>query len=54
MRLWPGKYREPDIVYLSPQRLKDLHGQPDGADLVIEVVSEGEENREARSGDQAA
>ena len=24
----------------------DVHGQPEGADLVVEVVSEGEENRE--------
>jgi Uma2 family endonuclease len=45
VRLWPGKLREPDIVYLRPGRLKDLRGQPDGADLVIEVVSEGQENR---------
>jgi Uma2 family endonuclease len=39
-------YREPDIVYLRPERIKDVHGQPQGADLVIEVVSEGKENRE--------
>jgi Uma2 family endonuclease len=45
VRLWSGKLREPDIVYLRPERLQNLHGQPDGADLVMEVVSEGEENR---------
>lgn len=45
VRLRAGKYREPDIVYLRPNRIRDVHGQPDGADLVVEVVSEGPENR---------
>src|SRR5260370_10171136 len=45
VHLRPGKFREPDIVYLRPYRIKDIHGQPEGADLVVEVVSEGEENR---------
>lgn len=40
------RYREPDIVYLSPERIKDPHGQPEGADLVMEIVSAGKENRE--------
>ena len=44
VRLWPGKYREPDIIYLRPGRAEH-RGQPEGADLVIEVLSEGEENR---------
>lgn len=44
VRLWPGKFREPDIVYLRPER-GEYAGQPEGADLVVEVVSEGEENR---------
>ena len=44
VRLWPSKFREPDIVYLRPGR-GVYKGQPDGADLVVEVVSEGEENR---------
>lgn len=39
-------YREPDIVLLRPGRIKSWHGQPSGADLVVEVVSEGRENRE--------
>jgi Uma2 family endonuclease len=38
------KYREPDIVFLKPQRIKKWKGYPAGADLVIEVVSEGEVN----------
>lgn len=46
IRLWPGKMREPDIVYFHPDRLPNVHGQPNGADLAVEVVSEGEENRE--------
>jgi Uma2 family endonuclease len=45
IRLGAGKFREPDVVYLRPERAVNLHGQPDGADLVIEVVSEGAENR---------
>jgi Uma2 family endonuclease len=44
VRLWPGKFREPDLVYVRPNRT-EYHKQPEGADLVIEVVSEGEENR---------
>lgn len=44
VRLWESKFREPDIVYLRPER-SEYRGQPEGADLVIEVVSEGEENR---------
>jgi Uma2 family endonuclease len=47
VRLWPGKFREPDLIYLSKARIpRDPHSQPDGADLVAEVVSPGEENRE--------
>ncbi len=45
IRLWAGKYREPDIVYLNPQQLKEPSGQPRGADFVLEVVSEGTDNR---------
>lgn len=50
VRLWSGQYREPDIVFLKPDRIKKLRderfrGQPDGADLVMEVVSPGDENR---------
>jgi Uma2 family endonuclease len=45
VRLRVGKYREPDVVFVKPARLKTLRGQPRGADLVMEVLSEGEENR---------
>lgn len=46
VRLWSAKYREPDVVYLRPERIRNLFSQPNGADLVIEVVSEGPENRQ--------
>jgi Uma2 family endonuclease len=45
VRLWSGKFREPDVVYVKPERLPSLLKPPEGADLVMEVVSEGEENR---------
>jgi Uma2 family endonuclease len=45
IRLWPGKFREPDIAYFRPGRIRDPRLPPEGADLVMEVVSEGEESR---------
>jgi Uma2 family endonuclease len=45
IRLGPGKYRDPDIVFLKLGRVTEPDRQPEGADLVIEVVSPGEENR---------
>lgn len=44
VRLWPDKFREPDIVFLREGRT-DFRGRPEGADLVVEVVSEGEVSR---------
>ena len=46
IRLWPGKFRDPDIVYLRPGRISDPHHQPQGADLAMEVVSEDDEDRQ--------
>ena len=46
VRLTPEKYREPDVVYCGPHRVPPLHGYPNGADLVVEVVSEDAESRE--------
>jgi len=46
IRLWAGKYREPDIFFLTTERLRTIDRYPQGADLVIEVVSEGDENRD--------
>ena len=45
IRLWSGKFREPDIMYLRPERIRDVHGQPLGHDLVMEVVSGSDEDR---------
>lgn len=44
VRLWPRKYREPDVIFIDSTR-SETEGYPDGADLVMEVVSEGHENR---------
>jgi Uma2 family endonuclease len=46
VRLWPGKLREPDILYLQNARTTDSPHEPINAiDLAVEVVSPGEENR---------
>jgi len=47
VKLGPEKYREPDVVFMSAQNAARC-GEDFwlGADLVMEVVSEGEENRE--------
>ncbi len=44
VRLWQEKYREPDVVFVRSGRQEHL-GYPDGADLVIEVVSPDRESR---------
>ena len=46
VRLGKGKYREPDLVFLKPERITDRRKRPEGADLAIEVVSPGDEARE--------
>lgn len=46
VRLWELQMREPDIVFLKPHRIRDSHEPPQGADLVMEVVSPGKESRE--------
>ncbi|NKQ35164.1 MAG: Uma2 family endonuclease [Chloroflexi bacterium] len=45
VKLWEGKYREPDVVYLSKARSHQAENYPIGADLVIEVVSGGISDR---------
>ena len=49
MRLWEGKFREPDVLYVKhgrgELRIGDRRSYPDGADWVVEIVSEGDENR---------
>ncbi len=44
VRLWEGKYREPDLIFLGPDRQKGAK-YPDGADLVMEVVSDDPQSR---------
>ncbi len=46
VRLWPGKFREPDVVFLLKEHA-DRIGEEfwRGADLVMEVVSSEEEDR---------
>lgn len=41
MRLWPGTYREPDVLFMLKSNAARMHNEfREGADLVIEVVSE--------------
>jgi Uma2 family endonuclease len=44
VRLWNEKYREPDLVYLKKER-DETKGYPNGADLVVEVVSNSPADR---------
>jgi Uma2 family endonuclease len=39
VRLWNGKYREPDILYMRKENLHRITHYWEGADLVMEVVS---------------
>jgi Uma2 family endonuclease len=45
IRLGAGKIREPDVLFLRTKWLPDLKRPANGADFVIEVISEGSENR---------
>jgi Uma2 family endonuclease len=46
VRLWPGKFREPDIVFMFKDQQHRVHEDFwDGADLVMEVVSGDPEDR---------
>ena len=46
VRLWPGKFREPDIVFMRKERCERMGPRYwERPDLVVEVVSEGEEDR---------
>lgn len=44
VRLWDEKFREPDLLFVRKDR-SEFRGYPDGADIVIEVVSDGEVSR---------
>jgi Uma2 family endonuclease len=46
VRLWRGKYREPDIVFMAAEHAARIGEEFwKGADLVMEVVSGGDEDR---------
>ena len=45
VRLWEGKYREPDVLFVAGKHASRLtENYCKGADLVMEVVSDGEES----------
>ena len=44
VRLWEGKYREPDVLFVAAKHASRLtENYCTGADLVMEVVSDGDE-----------
>jgi len=46
VRLWEGKYREPDVVFMHKEHADRIHDEWwDGADLVMEVVSKDAKGR---------
>ncbi|HJT76435.1 MAG TPA: Uma2 family endonuclease [Gemmataceae bacterium] len=46
VRLWAGKFREPDVVFMAKEHAGRIGEEFwDGADLVMEVVSDDEEDR---------
>lgn len=54
IKLTDGTIREPDITYVLPHRIIDLRKKPQGADLVMEIVSPGHENRKRDLEDKRA
>ena len=44
VRLWEQKFREPDVVFVARGRA-DYQGYPEGADLLVEVVSDDAASR---------
>ncbi len=58
VQLWPGRVREPDILFVRRGRLRRVGPGLAGADLVMEIVSAGKEQRErdlvAKRADYAA
>ncbi len=44
VRLWDGKYREPDLIFIKHGR-HDFGKYPDGADMIIEIVSDSPGDR---------
>ena len=54
VRLFRGTFREPDIAFLKSHRIKDKTKPPEGADLVMEVVSPGKDARQRDLKDKRA
>ncbi len=46
VRVRRGKYREPDVLFVTPSRFRGLNKPAEGADLVMEIVSGTAEDRE--------
>jgi Uma2 family endonuclease len=46
VRLWEGEIRQPDIVFCFSQNIHDRSKVQNGADLAVEIVSDGKENRD--------
>lgn len=46
VRVAKDKFREPDVMFFKPGRLKDKRRPPTDVDLVMEIVSPGEESRD--------
>jgi len=47
VRLWPGKFREPDLIFMAAaHRAREHNDYFEGADLVVEVVSGEPSDRE--------
>ena len=46
IRLWESRFREPDVFFLSADRVARREDPPQGAEIVIEVLSQGQANRE--------
>ena len=46
IRLWDSRFREPDVFFLSSERVARREDPPRGAEIVIEVLSPGPPNRE--------
>ena len=50
VRLWAGKYREPDVMFMASANRHRIHYQYwDGADLVMEVMSPDDSERDAET-----
>ncbi|MGC1276296.1 MAG: Uma2 family endonuclease [Planctomycetaceae bacterium] len=45
VRLGQDWYRTPDVMFFRPGRITNRHGQPEGADLVVEIVGPSDEER---------